>query len=145
MTMDLLLFRIGRELFAADLRSVEEAVDLGDVQLVPGAAHAVRGVFTLRGVLVPLFSPLAVLGVAPAEAATAIVLRDDRGRVAVVVDDVDDVLTVSPSDVRPLPAADARDAAAVRGIVRRGADLVAVVDLPAVVASCRGAQKTAAA
>ena len=143
--LDLLLFRIGRERFAADLRTVEEAVDLSDVQLVPGAANAVRGIFSLRGVLVPLFSPLAVLGVAPMDATTAIVLRDVAGRVALVVDDVDDVMAVAPSDVRPLPVADVRDAAVLRGVVRHGADLVAVIDLEAVVAACRGTQQPEAA
>jgi purine-binding chemotaxis protein CheW len=135
---DLLLFRIARELFAADLRAVEEAIDLSDVQQVPGAAHAVRGVFTLRGMLVPLFSPVAVLGVAPIEAATALVLRDAGGRVGIGVDDVEDVLAVRPDDVRPLPGREDRDGGVVRGVVRSGPHLVAVVDLEALVAACRG-------
>jgi chemotaxis signal transduction protein len=135
---DLLLFRIAHELFAADLPAVEEAIDLSDVQQIPGAAHAVRGIFTLRGALVPLFSPVAALGVAPVEAATALVVRDARGRVAVVVDDVEDVLALRDGDLQPLPAGDARDGGVVRGVVRRGSHLVAVVDLAALVAACRG-------
>jgi purine-binding chemotaxis protein CheW len=138
MTMELLLFRIGSELFGAELSAVEEAIDLADVQQVPGATAPVRGVFTLRGTLVPLLSPAAALGVTPGDAATALVVRDGAGRIAIAADDVEDVLSVLDGELRPLPAANSRAAGVIRGIVRHGADLVAVVDLAALIAACRG-------
>jgi chemotaxis signal transduction protein len=106
---------------------------------------AVRGIFTLRGALVPLFSPAAVLGVAPVEAATGLVVRDAGGRVAIVVDDVEDVLTFHEGELHPLPAGGARDGGVLRGVLRHKADLVAVVDLPALVAACRGRHQPEAA
>jgi purine-binding chemotaxis protein CheW len=142
---DLLLFRVGDELFAAELRAVEEALDLEGVQRVPGTAPAVTGVFTLRGVLVPLFSPAGVLGVAPRTGGTALVVRDGLDRVAIVADDVDDVMTLGDGELGPLPAGDPRDAAVLRGLVRRGRDLVAVVDVDALVAACRAASQPEAA
>jgi purine-binding chemotaxis protein CheW len=141
---DLLMFRVGRELFAAELRAVEEAVDLTTVSLVPGTSPSVRSVMTLRGALVPLFSPAEALGVAPTEAATAIVVRDEGGRVAIAADDVEDVLTIDDGEIRPVPT-DARDAGVLRGIVRRGRDLIALVDLDALVAACRGRHHQGAA
>lgn len=138
---DFLLFRVGRELFATELRAVEEAVDLTGVeavQQVPGADSPVRSIFTLRGTLVPLFSPARALGVAPGEAATALVVRDGRGRIAIAADDVEDVLTLRDGELRPAPAGDVRDAGVLRGVVRRGTNLVAVVDLDALIAACRG-------
>jgi chemotaxis signal transduction protein len=151
MTTDLLLFRVGRELFAAELRAVEEAVDLTSIERhqVPGVAGPVRGVFTLRGALVPLLSPAKALGVATGEAATALIVRDAAGRVALVADDVEDVLTIHDGELRPVPpaasrglAGDARDAAILRGVVRRGAQLVSVVDLDALIAACRDTPHT---
>ena len=139
MTADLLLFRVGGELFAAELHAVEEAIDLSAVQQVPGAAAPVRGVFTLRGALVPLFSPAGPLGVTPGEASTALVVRDAAGRLAIAADDVEDVMTLGQGELRPLPATDARDGGIVRGVVRRGRDLVAVVNLDALIAACRSA------
>ena len=141
---DFLMFRVGRELFAAELRAVEEAVDLTSVQRqqVPGAAGPVLGVFALRGALVPLLSPAKALGVATDEAATALIVRDAAGRVAIAADDVEDVLTLHDGELRPVPAGDARDGAILRGVVRRGAQLVAVVDLDALIAACRGTPHT---
>jgi chemotaxis signal transduction protein len=145
---DLLLFRVGRELFAAELGAVEEAVDLTAVRAVeqiPGSESPVRGIFTLRGVLVPLLSPAGPLRVTPDEGATALVVRDGATRVAIVVDDVEDVLEPRDGELRPLPAADARDAAVLRGVIRRGTMLVAVVNLDALIAACRGASQPEAA
>jgi chemotaxis signal transduction protein len=145
---DLLLFRVGRELFATELRAVEEAVDLTAVestQRVPGTDSPVRSVFTLRGTLVPLFSPARALGVVPGEAATALVVRDARGRIAIAADDVEDVLTIRDGELRPVPASDGRDAGVLRGVVRRGTTLVAVVDLDALIAACRGTSHPEAA
>lgn len=145
MTADLLLFRVGRELFATELRSVEEAVDLAEVRHVAAAAPPARGIVALRGALLPLFSPAAALGVAPSDSATGLVVRDGGGRIAILVDDVEDVLTVHEGELRPVPAGDARDTGVVRGIVRRGSNLVAIVNLEALVAACRGRQHPEAA
>jgi chemotaxis signal transduction protein len=145
---DLLVFRVGRELFAAPLGAVEEAVDLTAVRTVrqvPGTSSPARGVFTLRGMLVPLFSPATALGVAPDEAATALVVRDAAGRIAIEADDVEDVLTLRDGELRPVPAGDAREAGVLRGVLRRGTMLVAVVDLDALVAACRGTSQPEAA
>jgi purine-binding chemotaxis protein CheW len=138
-TTELLLFRVGRELFAVELRAVEEAIDLAAVQQVPGSATTVRGVITLRGTLVPLFSPGAALGVTAGGTSTALIVCDAAGRLAIAADDVEDVMTVGEQDLRPLPPMAGRSSAVVRGVVRRGRDLVAVVDLEALIAACRGA------
>lgn len=145
MTTDLLLFRIGPELFAAELRAVEEAVDLADLPWVPPAAGLGRGICTLRGALVPLFSPAATLGVEPSGGTTALVVRDEAGRIALEVDDVEDVLDLRDGELRPVPLGDVRDAALLRGVVRRGSSLVAVVDLEMLVAACRGGPQPEAA
>jgi hypothetical protein len=55
------------------------------------------------------------------------------------------VLHVRDGELRPAPAGDAREAAVVRGVVRRGSSLVAVVDLDALVAACRGRPQPEAA
>jgi chemotaxis signal transduction protein len=148
MMTDLLLFRVGRELFATELGAVEEAVDLTAVEAVrqlPGTDSPVRSIFTLRGALVPLFSPMQALGAAPSEAATALVVRDGRRLIAIAVDDVEDVLTLRDGEVRPVPAGDTRDTGVLRGVVRRGTTLVALVDLGALIAACRGTSQPEAA
>jgi purine-binding chemotaxis protein CheW len=144
MMRDFLMFRVGRELFAAELRAIEEAVDLTTVSQVPGTSPAVSSVLTLRGALVPLFSAAAALGVALSGATTALIVRDERGRIAIAADDVEDVLSVADGEMRPVPT-DVRDAGVLRAVVRRGRDLVAIVDLDALVAACRAGHQRGAA
>ena len=141
---EFLMFRVGRELFAAELRGIEEAVDLTTVPQVAGTSPAVSSVLTLRGTLVPLFSCAHALGVPLSGATTALIVRDERGRIAIAADDVEDVLSVEEGDMRPVPT-DVHDAGVLRGVVRRGRDLVAIVDLDALVAACRGGQQRGAA
>jgi chemotaxis signal transduction protein len=146
--MDLLVFRVARELFAAELAAVEEAIDLTaaqGVQRVPGSSSRARTIFTLRGVLVPLLSPAPALGLSPADAASALVIREGPGRVAIAVDDVEDVVTLEDGELKAVPAGDARDGGVLRGVFRRGSMLVAVVDLTALIAACRGAPQPEAA
>lgn len=138
---DLLLFRIGAARFAAPLASVEEALDLvpDSVRAVPGEHEALRGVFPLRGALVPLYDPQRALGATLAAGATAMVVRPAAGasRVALVVDDVEDVLgSVLDEDVRA-PSGAADPDGIVRGVLHRGATIIVLVDLYALVAACR--------
>ena len=131
--------------FATPLANVEEAVDLapGLVQSVPGDNRMLRGVFPLRGSLVPLYDPERALGMAPATGGTAMVVRPVGGgsRAAIVVDDVDDVLNeVLDEDIRP-PSGGADLDGIVRGVVQRDASLIIIVDLYALVAACRATDK----
>lgn len=136
---DLLLFRIGTERFATPLGAVEEAVDLEEdaVQGVPSESPSLRGVFTVRGALVPLFVADRALGVATRDGRTALVARSAAGaRIALAVDDVEDVLTVHEDELRASgPAADADTI--VRGVVHRGSAIIAIVNFDALVAACR--------
>lgn len=142
---DLLLFRVGAARFAAPLATVEEALDLESetVQEVPGENAALRGVFTLRGALVPLYDPQRALGSTPADGGAAIVVRPPGGgsRVAFVVDDVEDVLeNVPDEDIRP-PTGAADPDGIVRGVLHHGAVITVLVDLHALVAACRATDR----
>ena len=58
-----------------------------------------------------------------------------RGRIALAVDDVDDVLSLRPSQLRRPQFVDTSDGVLV-GVVRRGADLVGMLDATALVIAC---------
>lgn len=131
----LLVFRIGGELYAGDLAAVEEAVDLPVLHPLPEMPERMLGTFELRQRMTTVYSPAAVLGTALELGGAAIVLRSEGRRVAVAVDDVDDVLTVEHGALRPAPALGTPDGIAV-GVVMRHGDLVAVIDLEALVEAC---------
>lgn len=123
----LLIFRIARELFAVELVTAEEALDMPVLHRLPEMPPSMLGVFTLRGALVSVFEPQVALGIRCERSATVVVFCGGERRVAIATDDVDDVATVDLATVRDAPGARAKEGALL-GIVHRGTDLIAVLD-----------------
>ena len=57
-----LVFRVGGERFAVSLPAVAEVIESPELQRMPDAPEHVRGVATLRGELLSVYDPLALLG-----------------------------------------------------------------------------------
>lgn len=133
--VEYLLFRVARELFALPLDAVEEALDVADVQPMPEMTATMLGVMTVRGATVPLYAPAGPLGLAGDRHRAALIFGTARGRVALAVDDVDDVLVISPDEIRRSPL-DFGDRVLV-GVARRAQELVGILDAGALVAACR--------
>lgn len=131
---DLLVVRIGDERFAVPLESVDELVEAPRLRQVPGAPAALLGLFTLGDALLPLYSPATVLGATPLGEQVALVMRGGRTRVALAVDDADDVVSVSLADVIDAPRTGHHDDI-VLGVVWRDGELLTLLDARAVVAS----------
>ena len=142
---DTLMFHVGPERFAIDLAAVEEAIELPSVHHLPEMPEHLLGVFELRGRLVPIYSPQRVLRVALArEAAAVLVLRARGKRLGLAVDDVDDVLLIDGAAVRRAPIPD-NDDNVLLGVIRRGSELLALVDAESLALACLGDQLTEAA
>lgn len=140
-----LVFRVGPERFALDLPAVEEAIELPSVHHLPEMPEHMLGVFELRGRLVPIYSPERVLRVKlTREAAAVLVFRSGERRLGLAVDDVDDVLAVDGAAVRRVPVPDNEDNVLL-GVIRRGADLLSLVDAESLALACLADQLTEAA
>jgi purine-binding chemotaxis protein CheW len=135
---ELLVFRIGGEHFAVELKAVEEAIEAPPVRPIPEAPAPLLGVFTHRDRLLPLYSPSTILGVAVGEVAHVLVLRGAGRDVGVAVDDVDDVLRVELETLHDPPADDATDDLLLALLVRER-ELIGVVDGRALVTACQAA------
>lgn len=133
--VELLLFRVGAESFAFDLAAAEEAVELESVHAVPDMPDAMLGVFDLRGRLIPVYSPAALL-CKPDNSRSGVLLlmRSGDRRVGIVVDDVEDVVVLEHDMLRRPPAADSDGL--VLGVAFFGDTLVTVLDAHALVSSC---------
>ena len=131
---ELLVIRIGDERFAVPLESVDELVESPKLRPVPGAPAELLGLFTLGGTLLPLYSPASVLGTEPREEKVALVMRGGRARVALAVDDADDVITVALDSVLDAPRTGHLDDV-VLGVIWHDAKLLTLLDARAVVAS----------
>jgi purine-binding chemotaxis protein CheW len=134
-TADLLLFRVAGERFAIDLAAVEEAIDLPAVHHVPEMPPAMLGVITVRGMLTPAYSPQPGLGLALTDGASALIFKRDGHRFALVIDDVEDVMTLDLATLRDAPGVDESDSVLL-GVVRQRDALLAVVDAEALLATC---------
>lgn len=133
---ELLTFHVGQERFATSLASIEEAVERPDVYRVPEMPETMLGVFSLRGRLIPVCSPMRALGVElVAVEPTVLLMRAGTRRVGVAVDDVDDVITLNLASIRPAPGTEDSDGVLL-GVVRQGNELIAIVDSDAIVATC---------
>lgn len=133
--VELLLFRVGAEAFAFDLAAAEEAVELDAVHPVPDMPDAMLGVFDLRGRLVPVYSPADALRTArgPGEGVLLLMRAEDR-RVGIVVDDVQDVVVLGRTMLRPPPSGEGDGL--VLGVAFFGDELVTILDARALVATC---------
>jgi chemotaxis signal transduction protein len=126
----LLVFRVGPERFALALTAVDEVIDAPSVQPLPDSAATVRGFAALRGELVSIFDPRPLLNVGGDAHGAVLLFERDGRRIGLAIDDVYDAITVEEADLRSVPGSEAADGVLV-GVVRRGSDLVAVLDAKA--------------
>jgi chemotaxis signal transduction protein len=129
--------RVGSERFAFHVGDVEEVLGGPAVQWVPSGTPGLVGHLRFRDRTVRAFDGSWAFDVPrTGRLATALVLRAGDARVALVVDDVDDLAALEGTDVRPVP--DGTDPLGVlRGVTfqRDGAHtLVSLVHVPALVA-----------
>jgi chemotaxis signal transduction protein len=133
--VSLLLFRAGGERWAVDLASTDEALDFDGVAVhrLPAHAPGQLGIAALRGTLHPLYSVAALLGLPTGHGTTALVVPAPGCPIALLVDDVDDVLHADLAELRDPPAG--AEADVVLGVLAHEGSLVGVLDLAALVAS----------
>ena len=132
---DLLLFRVGDELFAIELVETEEALDLPALNPLPEASASMLGVFSIRDSLVGAYDAGVLLGVTASARTTALVMRGRERKLAIVVDDVEDVATIMLDDLADPPVIEADGL--MLGVFRHNARLVALLDADTLLAFCR--------
>ena len=137
----LILFRVGGEQFALPMSDVDEVIDAPVIQHLPDAGPATLGIAGVRGVFVTVYDARPILCVDGGTMGAALLfVRDDR-RVGLAIDDVFDPLTVGQEELRPVPGA---SDGIVIGLVRRGSQLVAVLDTQALLDAAAGAGRAGA-
>lgn len=107
--------RVGSQRFTVPVADVREIVVTPPITRIPGAPTAIRGVVNVRGGLVTVVNAGALLGTGGDESGECLVVLDMYdGRVAIEVDDVEDLDTAG--SVGLLPALDVE--AQVRPLIR---------------------------
>jgi purine-binding chemotaxis protein CheW len=105
-----LTFTLGDEVFAMDIRTVREIIQVGPMTTVPLMPGFVRGVINLRGAVVPVIDLQARFGRSPASVGkkTCIVIFDairagERVELGLLVDAVSEVIDIDPGQIEPPP------------------------------------------
>jgi purine-binding chemotaxis protein CheW len=106
-----LTFVLGAELFAIGILAIKEIIEYTSVTDVPMTPAHLRGVINLRGVVVPVVDLSVRFGRRPSPVTkrTCIVIieiqtQGERQDIGVVVDAVNAVLDIPPTDIEPPPA-----------------------------------------
>jgi purine-binding chemotaxis protein CheW len=110
-TSQYLTFELSGEVFALGILAIKEIIEYTDLTEVPMTPPYVRGVINLRGAVVPVLDLSVRFGkeASPVTKRTCIVIIEinvsGRNQVlGVVVDSVNAVLDVPPSDIEPPPS-----------------------------------------
>lgn len=106
---EFLAFKIANEEYGVDILRVQEIRSYEKPTTIANAPEHLKGVVNLRGVIVPIIDlriKLGLSGVQYNHLTVVIVLNIGSRVVGLVVDGVSDVLTLEPSQLRPVPALD---------------------------------------
>ena len=107
-TRQLVVFSLGSEEYALPITSVQEIIRYAEPRTVASRHAWIRGVINLRGRIVPVCDLAQRLGLPTerAEGAKIVIVETEMGTAGVIVDDVDEVLTVEESQLDAVPTAD---------------------------------------
>jgi purine-binding chemotaxis protein CheW len=116
MTQQLVVFALGNEEYALPIQQVQEIIRYSEPRAVSSAEPWIRGVISLRGKIVPVFDLGVRLGVHAESGGDQkiVIVETASGTAGVIVDEVEEVLTVDADQLDELPGAgsDAIDAIA---------------------------------
>src|SRR6185503_7030368 len=106
-SQQLVVFSLGAEEYALPIGAVHEIIRFTEPRSVASEVAWIRGVIGLRGKIIPIFDlaarlELADTGTAPGK---IVILETGTGQVGVMVDEVEEVLTLGSDQLEDVPTA----------------------------------------
>jgi purine-binding chemotaxis protein CheW len=107
-TRQLVIFSLGSEEYALPITRVQEIIRYTEPRTVASRTAWIRGVINLRGKIVPVcdLAERLGLGFERSDVAKIVIVETETGTAGVIVDDVEEVLTVDDAQLEDVPAAD---------------------------------------
>ena len=104
----LVVFALAGEQYALPINRVQEIIRYTEPRSVPSAQYGVRGVLSLRGRIVPIYDLAARIGIHAehGEDSKIVILETNSEVVGVIVDAVEEVLTIDEARIEAIPGAD---------------------------------------
>jgi purine-binding chemotaxis protein CheW len=135
----LVVFSLGKEEYALPITQVHEIIRYTEPRSVASTDPSVRGVISLRGKILPVYDLATRLGVGirptrPSEAKIVIV-ETASDMAGVIVDDVEEVITIDAEQIGEAPSAGGRG---IDGIAKIDDRLVVLLDPEGIVGAVGG-------
>jgi purine-binding chemotaxis protein CheW len=121
----LVVFSLGSEEYALPIGSVHEIIRFSEPRSVASEVPWIRGVIGLRGKIIPIFDLAARLGLASSDPGKIMIVAGDAGQVGVMVDEVEEVRTVTGDQLEDVPTANSD---AIEAIAKIGDRLVVLLN-----------------
>jgi purine-binding chemotaxis protein CheW len=120
-SQQLVVFSLGNEEYALPIGSVHEIIRFTEPRTVASDAAWIRGVIGLRGKIIPIFDLAArmQLELTGSEAGKIVIVESGTGQVGIMVDEVEEVMTVSSDQLEDVPTANSEAIEAIAKIEDR--------------------------
>ncbi|HEU4976390.1 MAG TPA: chemotaxis protein CheW [Baekduia sp.] len=128
LSRQLVVFSLGEEEYALPITQVHEIIRYAEPRSVASSDPSVRGVISLRGKILPVYDLATRLGIDRAESvaeAKIVIVETADDMAGVVVDDVEEVITIDGEQLDEAPTAGGRG---IDGIAKIGDRLVVLLD-----------------
>ena len=104
----LVIFTLGSEEYALPIKKVQEIIRYVEPRSVASNDSSVRGVISLRGKIVPVYDLAGRLGVdsVVSDESKIVIVETAEQTVGIVVDGVDEVMTIEEDQLEQVPGAD---------------------------------------
>ncbi len=126
-------FSIGSEIYGIEVMRAREVMYLGEITHVPNTLPYMKGVFDLRGTIVPLVDTRIKFKLDPRDydLNTVIILIEYPGQlIGLIVDSVQDVMNITPDQIQdPAHFAEEGKGDYVKGITKIDGKLIIVLDV----------------
>jgi purine-binding chemotaxis protein CheW len=129
---ELITIQVGEQMFALDIMTVREIRGWTVSTPLPHAPAYVLGMINLRGTVLPVLDLSSRLGLPPRspDASSVVVVAELAGRpVGLLVDAVNDIITVEGAQIQAAPDVGEGDADFVRGVITLEHAIVTLLDL----------------
>lgn len=141
------VFRLGDEVFGANVHQVREIIKIREFTKIPNAPSYVRGVINLRGQITTILDLRRLLGMSSEEIgsdARIIILDSRETAVGVIVDVVLGVMRMAQKDIEPPPKiADTSAMEFINGVAKNEKNLIILLDLEKLLEkSLKGTEQT---
>ena len=120
-SQQLVVFSLGSEEYALPIGSVHEIIRFTEPRTVASDAAWIRGVIGLRGKIIPIFDLASrmELDTVESQPGKIVIVESGTGQVGIMVDEVEEVLTVSSEQLEDVPSANSDSIEAIAKIEDR--------------------------